>query len=331
MGLALALVQPLAGNEAAEFESPCAFPLMGDWSGQWINPKGGHEEHHPDLAAQVLPVGDGLYRVAILPELYTRAEPYLDTVAAGTPERLAVEQGGYQVVFEDGKATGEGMLHGQPTRFELTKTEFLSPTLGLNPPEGAIVLFDGSGTDEWKHTDDRPFSWTLRDGILEVNSAFWNGGQNDKDGIGGMIASKQSFGSFRLHLEFRYPVEAGKTGQERGNSGLFLHPVGEIQILNSYMTPGYWDECGAIYRRVPAKVNAAGPPLQWQAYDVELVMLPNSSECELTVRLNGHLIHNRTRLSAPSPEVTLMLQDHINRVQFRNIWVLPLDAQENLD
>jgi hypothetical protein len=113
----------------------------------------------------------------------------------------------------------------------------------------------------------------------------------------------------------------------------------EVQILNSYGLGGYWNECGGLYRMVAPKVNAARPPLQWQTYDVEyksarykdgkLVKRPR-----ITVRHNGVLIHNNQELvhgtqhveanrtnMPPQEPGPVMLQDHSNRMQFRNIWI----------
>ncbi|MEX0322695.1 MAG: DUF1080 domain-containing protein [Puniceicoccaceae bacterium] len=312
-------------QEAATYEDPSNFPLMGDWQGRWINPTRGAEQGDPRLAAQILPMEEGTYRVAFRTQLYNRAVPYVDAIVQGSRDRIEFKAGGFDVAFTGNSVQGTAMLHGIPTQFELKKVENASPTLGLAPPEGAVVLFDGSNVDAWQHTDGREFSWTLADGVLEVNSGFWYEKKNREKGIGGMICTKQTWQSFRLHLEFRYPVELCTAGQMRGNSGLFLHPIGEIQILNSYMTNGYWDEAGAIYRISPAKVNAAGPPLQWQTYDVLLKYLgPDKAEYLLTVELNGHRIHTDLPLKASAPHVQILLQDHINRIQFRNIWLLPM-------
>jgi len=144
--------------------------------------------------------------------------------------------------------------------------------------------------------------------------------QNKANGLGGDIQIRETFGSMRFHMEFRYPVEADKTGQSRGNSGLFFLPIGEVQILNSYTTPNYWNECGSIYKRVPAKVDAAGPPLAWQTYDVE-IELPGNGKAVMTVLLNGRIVHNRMVVDCGAKELTIGLQDHINPMQFRNIWM----------
>ena len=70
--------------QAFEYENPADYPLMGDWQGKWIDPQKGHEKAHPHMAAKLLPVAGGKYRVVILPELYNRAEPYLSVEVPAT-------------------------------------------------------------------------------------------------------------------------------------------------------------------------------------------------------------------------------------------------------
>ncbi|NOR73599.1 MAG: DUF1080 domain-containing protein [Draconibacterium sp.] len=70
------------------------------------------------------------------------------------------------------------------------------------------------------------------------------------------------------------------------------------------------------------------PDLQWQTYDVDLKMPRFNAKGEklsnaiLTVRLNGIIIHNQLEIVSEAAKVSIGLQDHINRLQFRNIWVL---------
>jgi len=308
------------GAQAFAYENPADYPLMGDWQGKWIHPKKGHEKAHPQMAAQLLPVRGGKYRVVILPELYNRAEPYLTAEVAATHDRVEIKQNGFEVVFEGTKVFGQGKLHGDLTRFELEKVAFQSPTLGMKPPKGATVLFDGTNFDAWQHAEGRAVTWQQIDDAMQVVAK--NDKQNKAKGLGDDIISKQKFGSLRFHMEFRYPVEADKSSSKtgRGNSGLRFLPIHEIQILNSYTTPNYWHECGAIYKRVPAKVDAAGPPLAWQTYDVE-IELPGNGTAVMTVLLNGRIIHNKMVVNCKANDVSVWLQDHNNPLQFRNIWV----------
>ncbi len=189
-------------------------------------------------------------------------------------------------------------------------------------------MFDGRSLEHWQHRNGRPATWRLKDGVIETVSQSWNRGQNRKDGLGGDLHCKHKFGSLRFHMEFRYPVEPGRQGQGRGNSGLFFPPLPELQILNSYTTTGYYDEAGSMYRHLPAKVNAAGPPLAWQTYDVT-IRFTGQGTALVTADLNGQRIHNAVAIETDATEVGLWLQDHSNRLQWRNIWVQELDTKES--
>jgi hypothetical protein len=311
--------------EPSEFENPADYPLIGNWTGEWINPQKGHEVAHPDIAAQVNIIDGNRYMIHILPELHKRAHRYLDVEVGETDSQLSYEAEGWKFTFSGDSCLG----YGNRTSFKMIKRKIVSPTLGLSAPENAVSLLNNNTLSKWKHDDGRDsLTWKLKDGVLETVSGFWNKQQNRESGIGGSIRTKKEFGDLHLHAEFRYPVESGKQGQGRGNSGLFLHGVGEIQILNSYALGGYWNECGSIYKKHPPKVNAAAPPLQWQTYDVDLILPRFNADGEklsnaiLTVRLNGIVIHNNLEIESNAAKVSIGLQDHINRLQYRNIWVL---------
>lgn len=110
--------------------------------------------------------------------------------------------------------------------------EDVSPsTLGLAPPDTAIVLFDGTNLAAWKpfswqwinpKDDQKEVQWKIVDGdAMEI--AFEFEGKRRKQ----FLCTKQKFGSYRLHLEFQLPREGS------GNSGVFFGPMYEMQILNS--------------------------------------------------------------------------------------------------
>jgi hypothetical protein len=81
-------------------------------------------------------------------------------------------------------------------------------TLGLKPPQGAIVVFNGNNLDGWVQLDGKtPANWPVRDGILTVGN--------------GNIMTQRRFGDFQLHLEFNIPYMPAARGQARGNSGVF--------------------------------------------------------------------------------------------------------------
>jgi len=188
------------------------------------------------------------------------------------------------------------------------------------------VLFNGKDLNNWKKRDGSPAVWPVEDGVMTSR--------------GGDIMSQETFLDFYLHLEFRCPYMPEAKGQARGNSGVFLAGRYEIQVLDSYgwQVPGKGD-CGAIYNQHAPLVNACKPPLEWQSYDAifRAARLDEQGKvterARLTVLQNGTVIHNNVELpgvtgapidnqeGVPGP---LLLQDHGNDVQYRNIWIVPL-------
>jgi hypothetical protein len=315
--------------------------LMGDYQGEWLDaPRGHYFEINKPLAAQVINVREGEYFLRFYQEHDMRADPYFEGQGKldGGVIRFA-DKGWNGEVGKDGlkgSAPGPG---GSAIRFELKRVARSSPTLGMKAPEGATVLFDGSNFDRWEHGGGRAVSWhLLENGAMEVRSA--RNQEERQNGIGGDIQTKESFGDCRVHLEFRYPVEPGKSGQGRGNSGFFLQGDYEVQVLNSYGLHGWWNECGALYKTRPPQVNAARPPMEWQTYDVDYQASvwkdgKKVSPPRITVRHNGVLIHHdqeiphatahafASRMKEPQGPGPIRLQDHSNAIQFRNIWILP--------
>jgi hypothetical protein len=198
-------------------------------------------------------------------------------------------------------------------------------TLGQTPPPGAVVLFDGKNLEGWVQTDGKtPAGWPVEDGLMTVGK--------------GSIMTAQKFSDFQLHLEFNVPYMPQAKGQARGNSGVYLTGNYEVQVLDSYGLKPQDNDCGAIYKQVAPKVNACKPPLQWQTYDVifhkaQVEDGKTVKKARVTVLQNGVKIIDDAEIS-PTPGGTgveegkdgpLMLQDHGNPVQYRNIWIKPLD------
>jgi hypothetical protein len=187
------------------------------------------------------------------------------------------------------------------------------PTLGVKPPEGAIVLFDGTSADKFQ------------------------GGKMTEDGL--LMegdTSKQKFQSYTIHLEFRTPFEPKNRGQGRGNSGYYCQGRYEVQILDSFGLKGENNECGGIYGVSKPLVNMCYPPMSWQTYDVDFTAAEYKDgkkvkNARMTVRHNGVPVQKDVEVpkgttAHPVPEGPepgpVYLQNHGNPVRFRNIWVL---------
>ena len=198
-------------------------------------------------------------------------------------------------------------------------------------PEGAVVLFGGTDLSQWESVNGGPAPWTVEGEAFVVEPGT------------GAIQTKEGFGDAQLHVEWSAPTEIVGESQGRGNSGVFLMKVYEVQVLDSYQNESYADgQAAAIYGQYPPLANAMRPPGEWQAYDI-FFRRPRFSEAgallepaRITVLHNGILVQNNEELwggtnwlqaspySSHPDALPIMLQDHGNPVRFRNIWVRPL-------
>ncbi|HZO91018.1 MAG TPA: DUF1080 domain-containing protein [Chthonomonadaceae bacterium] len=215
---------------------------------------------------------------------------------------------------------GEGRHQPAPAAAAVA---FALPT---QPPNGAILLFTGQA-------DQMHANWYQR---YTTHPADWT---VDQEGVATPkrddITSKQEFGDCFVHVEFRTPQEGG------GNSGVGLQGRYEIQIFNSYGREPGTHGCGALYSQKPPRVNASKPPGQWQSFDI-LFRAPRfndngqlTEKPRATVFQNGVLIQNNEEFTGMTgiqygeyKEMAktgpLVLQGDHDRVQFRNVWIVPL-------
>ncbi|MSQ96087.1 MAG: DUF1080 domain-containing protein [Gemmataceae bacterium] len=190
---------------------------------------------------------------------------------------------------------------GQDSKYD--RVERKSPTLGAQPPEGAVILFDGKNADEWKP------------------------GKMVGDLLGVENTTKKSFKNFTLHIEFRTPFQPTAGGQGRGNSGVYVCGR-EVQVLDSFGLKGENNECGGIYSERAPNVNMCYPPLVWQTFDIEHRAGKVDPETKkqgsprITVRHNGVLIHENVELKGGGNQGNLHLQNHGNPVVYRNVWLV---------
>jgi hypothetical protein len=160
---------------------------------------------------------------------------------------------------------------------------------------------------------------------------------------GGDIRTKQTFGDFKMHLEWTeptYPPEV--TGQQRGNSGVFLQERYEVQVLDSFGdTTLDSNEAGAIYLKKAPDRNMATAPGTWQTYDITFRAARFNSagqkidNARVTVVWNGETVHNDVAIDGGTGDsiaetaipAAIRLQDHGDpgdNPRFRNIWIEPI-------
>ena len=214
-------------------------------------------------------------------------------------------------------------------------------SLPVAPPEGAIVLFDGKGTNLFRGKSGGEVDWPIEEGALVSAS----GGTRSNH-----IVSAVHFRDADIHVEFMVHEKAG------GNSGIYIHGHYELQIFNSFgkQTPDMGD-IGAVYGFAAPLVNAARKPGEWQVYDIRYRAPRRNAEGKIveegliTAWLNGKKVQESTKVGEPrsvyhpyryksTPYLQQMqqrqletsigpvfLQDHDSPTRFRNVWIRPLD------
>ena len=211
---------------------------------------------------------------------------------------------------------------------------FSTPEQPGRPPSDAIVLFDGTpaSLDKWEADKNpaEPTKWVVQDGALQCVPHS------------GYIRSKDQIGDCQLHVEWAAPTKVEGSSQGRGNSGVFLMGVTEVQVLDNYNNPTYADgTAGSVYGINPPYANALHAPGEWQVYDIifrrpiykdgkmvdsgRMTVLENGVVVQDSTPLEGGTGHKNRYHDHPLPDKgPLKLQDHGNPVRYRNIWYRPL-------
>lgn len=200
------------------------------------------------------------------------------------------------------------------------------PDLPALPPEGARVLLAGKSLGAWTHRgSSEPAKWKSAGDAVEVVAGT------------GDLVTREALGDGLYHVEFMTPAMPDATGQARGNSGVYLAGRYEVQVLDSYGLELGLGDCGSIYGKHVAAVNASRPPERWQTYDIEFTAPrfdaggAKTASARLTVWHNGRLVHDDVEVDAPTAAGDgteaatgpLLLQDHGNPVRYRNVWFVP--------
>jgi hypothetical protein len=234
--------------------------------------------------------------------------------------------------LQPAKQTPESSELWDPIPRIVTAGKASAAVSGFTAPSDAIVLFDGKNLDKWvsAKSGGGAAPWTVGDGAITVAPKS------------GDIQTKDSFGDYQLHIEFRTPAKVEGSSQGRGNSGIFMQGVYELQVLDSYNNRTYSNgQAGSIYKQTMPLVNASNGPGEWQTYDVVYTAPHFNKDGQMvippyiTVIHNGVLVQNHTAIQGTTPYVgqptitphgrgPIKLQDHNNTTSFRNIWIREL-------
>ena len=204
------------------------------------------------------------------------------------------------------------------------------------PPGDAIILFDGKDLSQWvSDKDGGPAKWKVQNGFIEAVKKT------------GYIRTKRSFGDCQLHIEWATPEKIVKSGQSRGNSGVFMMGRYEVQVLDSYNNKTYPDgQAASIYGQYPPLVNASRKPGQWQSFDIifhrprfdkkgnlvcpaRITVLHNGLLVQDNVEIKGATAHKKKPVYNPhSDKLPLKLQEHGSPIRYRNIWIRRLSQPQ---
>ena len=285
------------------------YAIQGEYVGTFLN----DDNKEVEAGAQVIALGDGQFNIVgydggLPGDGWKRG----DKMHKGTAE---TKDGKVIVLDENNKSVGE-IKDGKISidvdgkKCELKRIERKSPTLGLQAPEGATVIFDGKTNNTDAEVNEN--------GVLYSN-----------------FTTKPKFDKpYTAHIEFLLQYMPYARGQGRSNSGCYFHDAYELQVLDSFGLEGVDNECGGIYKASAPKVNMCLPPLQWQTYDADFTPPTYDADgkktapAKLVVKHNGVLIQDLVletgtpgrQSEGPGPR-PIHFQGHGNKVQYRNIWV----------
>lgn len=199
------------------------------------------------------------------------------------------------------------------------------------PSDAVVLLGQDNDLSAWMHDNGSPVKWEIdKHGVMTVTPGT------------GQIRTKRKFGDVQLHIEWSSPTKVTGTSQGRGNSGVFLQERYEVQILDNYENETYiHGQAGSIYKQSAPLVNPIRKPGEWNSYDI-IFTAPRfkkdgtiHTHGHITVLFNGVLVQNNTIILGtteyiglprvtPHGDASIILQDHGNRVRFRNIWLREL-------
>lgn len=297
-------------------------PVM---AGDWTSANG-------NLSARIFLGEDSTYRCLIVRDLFSLEPPLATLVGEERDQVLYLQGEGWK-----GEVREQNLLleHGDEI-IELNAFSRVSPSLNESPPQGAVILFNGTGLEAFGKLE--PKQWLVPSGPADGWKVVPEG-MEAVPGSGSIVTTRQ-FGDIFLHAEFR--LLGAPT-----NGGIYLQSRYEVNIKDSFgQTEGA--PCGALGNVLEPGIpvptmNMASPPMCWQTFDIEFRAPrfdPSTGEktenARITLLYNGVMIYDDVEIQklkgaagrlGEAPRGPLYLQEHGTAYQFRNIWIVEREAE----
>ena len=188
------------------------------------------------------------------------------------------------------------------------------------PPKGTVMLFNGKNLNNWVfHLKDPAVDpakvFTVQDGVIHIKGDPF-----------GYMRTKESYSDYKLHVEWRYPVELS-------NSGVFIHgqgadtiwlkciecqlkagSAGDFVCMNGSDMNERKDKSNRVIKKL-AESNEK-PVGEWNTMEVTC----KANTIEVTV--NGVTQNKGTNLNISSGSICL--QSEGKEIEFRNVFLTPL-------
>jgi hypothetical protein len=211
----------------------------------------------------------------------------------------------------------------------------MSGVVGRGQPE-KVALWNGKNFDGWvllgstgRKEDPK---WMLKEFSPNDPDSAWEIG----DGViackglpAGYMRTEKVYADYKLHVEWRWPGQAG-------NSGVIIHMTGEdrkwpksieCQLMSSnagdfFIIEGtefkeHKEQAGDSRKTAKLGESAENPVGEWNAYDII---------CKgdtITVYVNGQLKNKATETSVTAGYICL--QSEGRPIEFRNVYIEPAD------
>ena len=205
----------------------------------------------------------------------------------------------------------------------------------------SVVIFSCTQEKEYLFNGENLDGWTIyvNDSIISPEDFFYvNDGMIETVGIPvGYLRTVKEYSDYHLHVEWRYPEDPVNSGVfvhvtgpdliwpahyqgqlKYKNAGDFIvHGVGVSATIRDTVYVSTEDVKPLIPKMHPTNEKPAG---EWNSYDITCV--GNTVE----LKVNGMVQNRATDCSLTSGGIGLQAEG--SKIQFRNLWIKPIEIEE---